>query len=86
MGGDQTRFPVKGGLSPSGVARGGRSCQAAWRKASKRKSQTPSPRLAAWTRVIALMGWVVPEVWRRSTPWSRIPRRCCPTAAGLCRA
>ena len=38
MGGTQIRLPVGGGLSPSGVARGGRSCRATWRKASKRKS------------------------------------------------
>ena len=44
MGGTQIRLPVGGGLSPSGVARGGRSCRATWRKASKRKSLTPSPR------------------------------------------
>ena len=41
---------------------------------------------AAWARVIARMRWVVPEVWRRSTSWSPSPRRCCRTAAGLCRA
>ena len=44
MGGTQIRLPVGGGLSPSGVARGGRSCRATWRKASKRKSLTPSPK------------------------------------------
>ena len=62
MGGTQIRLPVGGGLSPSGVARGGRSCRATWRKASKRKSLTPSPRVAAWTRVAARMGVLVPEV------------------------
>ena len=31
----------------------------AWRKALKRKSRTPSPRLAASTRVVARMRWVV---------------------------
>ena len=56
MGGTQIRLPVGGGLSLSGVARGGRSCRATWRKASKRKSLTPSPRVAAWTRVAARMG------------------------------
>ena len=86
MEGTQTPFPVGGGLSPSGVARGGRSCRATWRKASKRKSRTPSPRVAAWIRVFARMRWVVPEVWMRSTSWSPSPRRCRRTAAGLCRA
>ena len=37
MGGTQIRLPVGGGLSPFGVARGGRSCRATWRKASKKK-------------------------------------------------
>ena len=60
MGGSQIRLPVGGGLSPSGVARGGRSCRATWRKASKRKSRTPSPRVAAWTRVAAGMRVLVP--------------------------
>ena len=32
MGGTQIRLPVGGGLSPSGVARGGRSCRATWKK------------------------------------------------------
>ena len=41
MGGTQIRLPVGGGLSPSGVARGGRSCRATWRKASKRKGGRP---------------------------------------------
>ena len=87
MGGTQIRLPVGGGLSPSGVARGGRSCRATWRKASKRKSLTPSPRVAAWTRVAARMGVLVPEVRRYSTTsCSPSPRRCCRTAAGLCRA
>ena len=45
MRGTQTRFPVGGGLSPSGVARWGRSCRATWRKALKRKSRTPSSRV-----------------------------------------
>ena len=81
MGGTQIRSPVGGGLSPSGVASGGRSCRATWRKASKRKSRTPSPRVAAWTRVVARMRWVVPEVRRRSTSWSPespevLPYRC----------
>ena len=79
MGGTQIRLPVGGGLSPSGVARGGQSCRATWRKASKRKSRTPSPRVADWTRVAAQMRWVVPEVRRHSTSWSS-PRRCCRTA------
>ena len=35
---------------------------------------------------VARMPWVVPEVRRRSTSWSPSPRRCCCTAAGLCRA
>ena len=86
MGGTQIRLPVGGRLSPSAVARGGRSCRATWRKASKRKSRTPPPRVAAWTRVVARMCWVVPEVRRYSTSWSPSPRRCCRTAAGLCRA
>ena len=78
MGGTQIRLPVGGGLSPSGVASWGRSCRAKWRKASKRKSRTPSPRVAAWTRVVARMRWVVPEVWRRSTskPPEVLPYRC----------
>ena len=62
MGGTQIRVPVGGGLSLSGVASGGRLCRATWRKASKRKSRTPSPRVAAWTRVAARMRWLVPEV------------------------
>ena len=87
MGGTQIRLPVGGGLSPIGVARGGRSCRATWRKASKRKSLTPSPSVAAWTRVAARMGVLVPEVRRYSTTsCSPSPRRCCRTAAGLCRA
>ena len=87
MGGTQIQVPGGGGLSPSGVARGGRSCRATWRKASKMKSLTPSPRVAAWTRVAARMGVLVPEVRRYSTTsCSRSPRRCCRTAAGLCRA
>ena len=87
MGGTQIRLPVGGGLSPSGVARGGRSCRATWRKALKRKSLTPSPRVPAWTRVAARMGVLVPEVRRYSTTsCSPSPRRCCRTAAGLCRA
>ena len=61
MGGTQIRLPVGGGLSPSGVARGGRSCRAMWRKASKRKSRTPPPRVAAWTRVAVRMRVLVPE-------------------------
>ena len=44
------------------------------------------PRMAAWTRVVAQMRWMVPEVRRRSTSLSPSPRRCCRTAAGLCRA
>ena len=76
MGGTQIRFLLGGGLSPSGAASGGRSCRAMWRKASKRKSWTPSPRVAAWTRVVARMRWVVPEGRRRSTSWSPSPRRC----------
>ena len=87
MGGTQIRLPVGGGLSPSGVARGGRSCRATWRKASNRKSLTPSARVAAWTRVAARMGVLVPEVRRYSTTsCSPSPRRCCRTAVGLCRA
>ena len=61
MGGTQIRLPVGGGLSSSGLARGGRSCWATWRKASKRKSHTPSPRVAAWTRVAARMPVLVWE-------------------------
>ena len=87
MGGTEIRLPLGGGLSPSGVARGGRSCRAMWRKASKRKSRTPSPRVAAWTRVAARMRVLVPEVRRHSTTsCSPSPRRCCRTALGLCRA
>ena len=52
----------------------------------KEEFRTPSPRVAAWTRVIARMRWVVLEVWRRRTSWSPSSRRCCRTAAGLCRA
>ena len=82
MGGTQIRLPVGGGLSRSGVARGGRSCWATWKK-----SLTPSPRVAAWTRVAARMGVLVPEVRRYSTmSCSPSLRRCCRTAAGLCRA
>ena len=43
MGGTQIRLPGGGGLSPSGVVSGGRSCRATWRKASKRKSRTLPP-------------------------------------------
>ena len=86
MGGTQIRSPVGGGLSPSGVASGRRSCCATWRKALKRKSRTPPPRVAAWTGLVARMRCVVPEVRRRSTSWSPSPQRCCRTAAGLCRA
>ena len=86
MGGTQIWVPVEGGLSPSGVASGGRSCRATWGKALKSKSPRPFPRAAAWTRVAAQMRWVEPEVWRHSTPWSLRSRRCCRTAAGLCRA
>ena len=86
MGGNQIRSLVGGELSPSGVASGGRLCQATWRKAWKRKSWTPSPRVAAWTRVVARMRLLVPEERKRSTSWSLSPRRCCRTAAGLCRA
>ena len=67
MGGTRIRLPAGRGLSPSGVARGGRSCRATRRKASKRKSRTPSPRVAAWTRVVARMRGVVPEVRSHST-------------------
>ena len=67
MGGTQIRLPLGGGLLPSGVGRGGRSCRATWRKASKRKSRTPSPRMAAWTRVAARMRVLVPEVRRQNT-------------------
>ena len=76
-GGTQIRLPVGGGLSPSRVARGGRSCRATWRKASKRKSLTPSPRVAAWTRVFARMRWVVPEVWTRVPGGAAVPLRGC---------
>ena len=43
MGSTQIRSPVEGRLSPPGVASGGRSCWATWRKALKRKSRTLSP-------------------------------------------
>ena len=43
MGGTQIGLPVGGGLSPSGVARGGRSCRATWRKASKEKVSDAFP-------------------------------------------
>ena len=87
MGGTQILLPVGGGLSPSGVARGGRSCRATWRKASKRKSLTLSPGVAAWTRVAARMRVLVREVPRHSTT------SCSPSSGGaavplqgLCRA
>ena len=38
MGGTQIRSPVGGGVSPSGVASGGRLCRATLGKASKRSS------------------------------------------------
>ena len=37
MGGTQTRSPGGAGLSPSGVASGGRSCRAKWKKAWKKE-------------------------------------------------
>ena len=86
VGGTQIRSPVGSGLSLSGVASGRRSCRATWRKASKRKSRTPSPRVATRASVVARMHWVVPELCRRGTSWSPSPRRCCRTAAGLCGA
>ena len=85
MGGIQTRSPAGDGLLLSGVSSGGRSCRAMRREASKRKSRTPSPRVAAWTRVAAWMPRVVPEVRRGSTSWSLRPRRCCPIDSGLWR-
>ena len=88
--------PVDGG-HPDSVLRGGRAL-AVWggkwgavvlgdvEEGVEEEVSDPLTRVAAWTRVVDEMRWVVPEVRRRSTSWSPSPRKWCRTALGLCRA
>ena len=89
--------PTADGGHPDPAARGGRAFAVwggAWgavvsgdvEEGVEEEVSDAFRRVAAWTRVAARMRVLVPKVRRHSKSCSPSPRRCCRTAAGLCRA